>query len=187
MRACPVRRGFTLVEMIMVATLFSILAAGVASSFLSGMRLWGRAQQQDAAYADTLVSLEAIAKELRQSVALPAIGFEGEARKVSFASLSGTSVMKVAYEFDAHKKTLWRRRVALKEVVAETLQPDTIEQRALAADRVTITFGVFNPNEAEGIEWKDEWKPEDGVPLAIRFEVERNHALLAKTVFLPIA
>lgn len=179
--------GFTLIEMLMVVTIMSLIATGVASSFLSGMRLWGRVRHQDAAYTAALLALEAIAKELRQSVELASVRVEGKAQELSFPSVNGTSVVKVTYAYDPRTKRLWRKQVELREIIEETLQPHVIEGPVLLADGLTMTFAAPDTQETEGSEWRNEWKPEDGLPVAIRFEIRLHDDTITKTVFLPIA
>ena len=151
------------------------------------MRVWGRVRHQDTAYTEALLALQAIAKELRQGVELASVRVEGKAQELSFPSVNGTSVVKVTYAYDPRTKRLWRKQVELREIIEETLQPHVIEGPVLLADGLTMTFAAPDTQETEGSEWRNEWKPEDGLPVAIRFEIRLHDDTITKTVFLPIA
>ena len=127
-------RGFTLVEIILVATIFAILAAGVASSFLAGMRLWSRAKQQDLARANAMMALETIARDVRQSVNVPALGFKGEAQKMSFPCITSRAAAHVTYLFRDADQTIRRQQMDLGEALEENLQPDMQERTITAAE-----------------------------------------------------
>ena len=183
------RTGFTLVELLVVTTVFAILAGGMASTFLSGMRLWSRAQRQDAAQTDTLLALEVMAKELRQSAVLPSARLTGTSRDVSFPAALDDALVKVTYRYDADTKSVRRTQVDLREVLEGTLEP-TAQEKALCSrvDSLLIEFGVFDKEKPEaGYEWKDSWDEKDGIPSAIRLTVTIAHEAVTKTVFLPIA
>ena len=94
------KKGFTLVETIVTATIFAILAAGVSVSFLSGVKLWQRAKDIDFSKYDAILTFEKITRELRQSSDISSIGFEGDANQVSFPTLIGDTIFKVTYRFD---------------------------------------------------------------------------------------
>ena len=185
--------GFTLVEILIVATIVSILAAGLGSSFVSGMRLWGRAQQRDTASLNGWFALEVMARELRQSLEVPFATFEGSARELSFPATINDAVVRVTYVYDGYEKRLQRREVGLNDLLEEKLEPE-VKERVLfwPAEDVTIEFATFDPIQDEdgavkGYEWTDAWEEDDGLPAAIRLTIKIRHATLTKTILLPIA
>ena len=184
-------KGFTLVEMLVVATIFAVIALALASSFVSGMRLWGRAQHRDATQTNALFGLEVMARELRQSVELPKIGFEGHAHELSFPAVLGDATVKITYVYDAYEKRLRRRQVNVKEILEETLEPEAQEKILFThIDDVVIEFASFKNDkkaaEETRDEWKDSWEQADGLPWAIRVTVTITHDTLTKTILLPI-
>ncbi|MBI3020843.1 MAG: prepilin-type N-terminal cleavage/methylation domain-containing protein [Candidatus Omnitrophica bacterium] len=193
LRACrlamPERRrdiGLTLVEILIVATLFAVIAGGIGASFLSGMRLWGRAHRQEATWSNALLTLEAMAKELRQTVPMPSIGFEGTHHTVSFPALQGTRIVKVAYLFNGHKRLWQRQDTDLKDLIEERLAPATHETVVLSADEVTLAFWHFDPDQ-QAYTWQETWSQEDGIPSAVRVTITIKDATHTKTVWIPIA
>lgn len=183
------RAGFTLVELMVVATLFSLIAFAMASSFVSGMRLWDRAQQRDAAQTDALLALEVMARELRQSVNVPLVTFQGTAHQVSFPALVQGELVNIAYEYDGSEKRLRRRHVSFKELVEEKIEEVAYEKTLFSsADEVLIAFGT-SPKDTDvtGYEWVDEWEEDRGVPQAVRVTITIKDETLTKIIFIPIA
>lgn len=185
--------GFTLVEILVVATIVSFLAAGLGSSFFAGMRLWGRAQQRDTASLNAWFALEVMAKELRQSLEVPFAKFKGGARELSFPAAINDAIVRVTYVYDGYEKRLRRREVGLKDLLEKKLEPETKERVLFSpAEDVVIEFAKFDPNQDEGglvkgYEWTDTWEEDDGIPAAIRLTIKTRHATLTKTILLSIA
>lgn len=185
--------GFTLIEILVVATIVSILAAGLGSSFFAGMRLWGRAQQRDTASLNAWFALEVMARELRQSMEVPFAKFEGGARELSFPAAINDAIVRVTYVYDGYEKRLRRLEVGLSDLLEEKLEPE-VKERVLfwPAEDVAIEFATFDPIRDEngavkGYAWTDAWEEDDGLPVAIRLTIKTRHATLTKTILLPIA
>ena len=94
------RPAFTLVELVVAVTIFAFIAAAIGACLYSGIKIWDRARNVDLAKANLLLDLDGIARELYQCADIPQIGFEGDAQGFSFPSVSGSSIMKIAYRFD---------------------------------------------------------------------------------------
>ena len=191
--APPRGAGFTLIEILIVATITAILAAGLGSSFLSGMKLWGRAKGQDMTRFNAWLALDVMAKELRQSVKVPFAKFKGDAHQLTFPAVLGNTIVKITYTYDGYEKRLRREEVGFQDLVEGTLEPQTKTRVLLAlAQELTIEFATFDPTLQEtgkpkGYQWTDAWDEDTGVPAAIRLTVKMRNATLTKTILLPIA
>ena len=187
------KQGFTLVEILVVATIVSIIAAGLGSSFVAGMRLWGRAQQRDMASLNAWLALEVMARELRQSMEVPFAKFEGGARELSFPAAINDAIVRVTYVYDGYEKRLRRLEVVLNDLLEKKLEPEAKERVLFSpAEDVVIECAAFDPTQDEdgmvkGYEWTDAWGEHDGLPSAIRLTIKTRHATLTKTILLPIA
>jgi prepilin-type N-terminal cleavage/methylation domain-containing protein len=179
------KKGFTMIEMIIVVTIFAIIGTGVAASFFSGMKIWRRVREVDFNYAYTLISLERIAQELRQSVNSRYIGFEGQDYEVSFPTLRGNSIVNVTYSFDSLAKTLFRREIYLGDMLSDE-EFGYREQKILSADELYFSY-LYRENFKGSYEWADEWESEDGIFTALKIELEHKGKEYEKTVFVPIA
>jgi len=189
-------KGFTLVEIMVVATIFSFVALGIATSFISGMKLWGRARNTDFIQYYNLLSLEKVARELRQSINYPLIGFEVKVDEVSFPCLIDNSVVKVIYKFDETRKILLRNQVALKDILEDN-EPEEEEKIVLSSlDDLSFSYlakqysdeqkkDIYTWKEAENKD--DEWLKEEGIFPALKVRVKIKDGEFQKTVFIPIS
>ena len=192
---CQATSGFTLVEILIVSTIVSILAAGLGSSFVSGMRLWGRASQQDMVRFNAWLTLETMARELRQNAKLSLAPFEGDARELTFPSVVNGAIVKVTYIYEGYEKRIKREEVGFEDLVEETLEPETKTRVVFSpALEMTIEYATFDPTqldelgELKGYEWADSWENDEGaIPAAIRLTSKVRNATLKKIILLPIA
>lgn len=189
------QRGFTLVEILIVSTIVSILAAGLGSSFVSGMRLWGRASQQDLVRFNAWLTLDTIARELRQTVKAPFAPITGDARELSFPSVVNGRIVKVTYLYEGYEKRITRKEVGFQDLVEETLEAATKERVVFSpALDLAIEYATFDPTQLDadghpkGYEWISEWEDDEGaIPVAIRITMKVRNATLIKIILLPIA
>jgi prepilin-type N-terminal cleavage/methylation domain-containing protein len=180
------KKAFTLVEVILAITIFSFIAVGISTSFFSGIKLWGRAISTDSWRNDILLGLESVSAELRQSVSIPAIGYSGDAKSVSFPAVSGNNVVRASYFFDPQKKALMRREIKSKDITEENIGSHSGARSVLSLDDFSVRYlykDIFN----DASEWRTEWKKEDGVFAAVRFTSKAHNEEFNKTVFIPVA
>lgn len=182
---CPTK-GFTLLETLLAITIFSFIAVGIATSFFSGMKLWGRAANTDFGKNFIMLSFESISGALRQSIDMPAIGFEGGASSLSFPAISKDSVVKVSYLFDGAKKMLSRKETSLKDIIGEDTVNSPISKDIVSLDEFHIQYLYRDPLN-KNLEWRGSWKKEDGIFIAVRFTGKAHNEEFRKTVFIPIA
>jgi prepilin-type N-terminal cleavage/methylation domain-containing protein len=177
------QKGFTLIELIIAVTIFSLVAVGVARTFFSGMKLWNKAKE-DISAAGLFLSVESIASELRQSANVKSIGFEGSATHVSFPLVVGNAILKVTYKFDLSTKRLIRTTVLLKDFIAESEAQNCQEKEVLSLDDFTLSY--FYPDKVNGkYLWKDEWIKNDRVFTAVKLHVRSGNEEFSRTIFIP--
>lgn len=179
-------RALTLVEILVVLTIFSVLAVGIAGSFISGMKIWGWARNTDVSQYHTFLTLEMIARELRSSLNLAEVGYVGDNHRVSFPALLGNSILKVTYKFDPQGKKLLRQQMDFKDVLDEKLQGNYTEKQVLDLEDFSLEYFFYNWQEDKYL-WKDEWKKEEGVFLAIKIYAKTKTAEFNKRVFIPVS
>jgi len=179
-------KGFSLIEIIVVVTIFSIIALAVGSSFISGMKLWNRAKDADFPKYELFLSLESIARDFRQSVSVTGVLFEGTSEEVSFPTLVGDSIVKVTYKFDPQEKTLLRREVGLKDVLSETAKENAKERQILSLEELTFSY-LCKDMEKNTYIWIDTWEKGKGIFIAIKLKGRLKDNEFTKTVFIPIS
>ena len=178
------RKGFTLIEIIIVASIFSIIVVGIASSFISGMNIWGRAYNTDFTQADVLLTLEKITAQLRQSVDISVIGFEGDSKNISFPVVIRNYVARLTYEFDSMDKMLRQRRSNLEDIIAKKDYTQSTEKAMVSIDDFSLRYFYFDADEGAFV-WGDTWEKEKGRFIAVQIEVKVAENKYTKTVFIP--
>lgn len=186
------KRGFTLVEVLMVAVIFSIIGIGIAASFVSGIKIWRRSQDMARAYSDLILTLEKISRELRQSIDLPNIGYEAtvedlgdaKAQQFSFPALIGDSVTKITYRFDPQEKRLLRGELLLADIIAGKEKEKYAERAMLDLEELQINYFYFD-KETKNSVWQDFWKKEDGVFQLIKLNGKYNGEEFTKIILIP--
>jgi len=89
------KRGFTLVEMIVALTLFSLLVGGLFYSLSGGLRNWRKISRRAALGQIRLIVAERLCADLRQGVVLP-----GSTSSEAIVRLDGD---QVSYQLSAGK------------------------------------------------------------------------------------
>ena len=183
------KKGFTLIETLVVATIFSFIGLAIATSFLSGIKLWDRARNTDFIKYNNLLTLETIAKELRQRLDYPLIGFEVKAGEFSFLTLINNSIVKVTYVFDPEKHVLLRRQVNLKDIIANQEQENTKERIVLTSlEELSINYfcSYFDTDlNHEAYGWREVKEGITILPLAIKLLGKVKNESFSKTFFIP--
>lgn len=189
MKPLAIKKGFTLIEISVVACIFSIVATAIGMSFISGMKLWGRFNSAGS-NMDVLITLEMMAKDLRQSLDMPSVGFQGSSSEVSFPALDGTSILKVTYKFDSKENALLKSSARLKDIVLNP-EPDkekeyTVEKRLLSPEEFSLSYLSYDP-EAQSYSWKDAWAKDKGIFPAVRIQAKFKNEEFSKVVFIPVS
>ena len=178
--------GFTLIEVLVVTTLFSLIAVGVATAFLSGIRLWERAQTVNRFYRDVLLTLEGIAREFHHSTAIPSIPYQGTSQEVSFPTVIENSIVQLTYQFHPEERLLSRKEVSLHDRLAGKEEAVDIENPVVSMDELTLNYLYFDPDN-KTYQWNDSWSKEKGIFAGIRWRGKINGEEFTKTLLLPSA
>ncbi len=176
----------TLVEVVMAATVFAVIAVGVAGTFFSGVKLWQRISQVDVMGRFVLVDLQKLSKDLRGCVDLPLIGFQGSETGFYFPSVEGIHVVKVVYSFDEGQKKLVRRSYVF-DPAAEEGQAQKVSTEAKILDADELRFSYLDRAAVDAIEWLDAWPKEKGMFSALRVEGVLKGEPFAKIIIIPQA
>ena len=105
--------GFTLVELLLAMTLFSIIAVTIYSTFRSGITAWRKVEEVSSTYKDLRLVLDRISVELRNSQDMGIFDFEGTGDKLTFVSVLDKYrpdvgrepvIAKISYFLEAEKR-----------------------------------------------------------------------------------
>ncbi|MFA6350113.1 MAG: prepilin-type N-terminal cleavage/methylation domain-containing protein [Candidatus Omnitrophota bacterium] len=178
--------GFTLVEVMIAATLFSVVGLGILTSFSSGMKLWNRAKQADMPKCELLLGFETVSRDLRQSMDIAKIGFEGDARSLSFPALASGKIVKMTYSFDPDGAILKAYYIALKDIDSLKTDENSIKKTLFKADELSFAYLYYDMDKGAYI-WADSWKKEDGRFIAVKIQAKLKGNTFAKTIVSPIS
>jgi len=176
--------GFTLIEVMVVVIIFSIVGAGIGQTFVSGMKIWSRAQKAGESSMDVFVAIETIGRDLRQSISLRSVKFEGKQDEISFLTFWNDSVVKVTYKFNPAQKELVRRQMDLKNALSGDLQDRYTERKIAVLDDFSFSYFNFDKEKEEYV-WLDEWPKEQGLFEAVKVKARFGDEQVIKTIFIP--
>jgi len=101
-------QGFTLIELVVSLTIFSVISLPIYSSFAGGISVWRKAREFSSVYQTARLLLDDMAIELKNAVKVSGTEFNGGPRKLSFITLRqgfhgasarrDTQIAKVTFE-----------------------------------------------------------------------------------------
>jgi len=192
MRPQKKEQGFTLIEMVVSLTIFSVISISVYSSFAVGISVWRKAKEFSSVYQTARLLLDHMATEIKNAVKVSGTKFNGGPRIISFITLrqenQGTSasmdsqIAKVTFEvlrdpsgqgyalFRRHATNLKRRGEA--ELMVGALS--------------SLDFQYTYKNSNGKLEpWAKVWKNNDEIPLGVKIILNIGGTRFTKMVFIP--
>ena len=182
---CRMRRGFTLIELMVAMTILAIIVTAIGSCVVAGIRIWDNAKNVNFARANFLVDINRVAGELRRSVDIPAIGFEGHKLQFSFPLTEKNLVARITYMYDPEKKILMRRQTTLQAILDKKDDNEYSEEEFVQLEDFSASYFNFD-TEKSVYQWTDNWPKAQGIFRAVRLEGKFKGENFVKTVFLPI-
>jgi hypothetical protein len=170
-----------LVEILIVATITSVIAVGIVSTFMAGVRVYRRAQALNVADADVRLGLAIWEKDLRSLALTERYNYTGSTQEMSFPAWDGDDIAMHEYRFarDLHRVVRVRGSdTAVGEdpyaAGVSVLHADALELSYLSADAKNKT-----------VQWLPRWTKEQGPFAGVRVRVKRGDAAFEKVVVLP--
>lgn len=198
--------GFTLVELLISVVIVALVGTAVYAVFANGINAWRRGMEIKIYERKARLTLEKIARELRNSFKFSNIAFEGEEDFLRFPALisaasdssrdpeSHYEVGRITYFYDKKGDALCKKEEIYPEVFDE-------KKRGFAQKKVLIqqlrelklSYCYFD-NATGNYKWKDDWKKEeqDTIPQAVKIKMifEEGKGLpkesFEKTIFIPV-
>ena len=199
-------RGFSLIEVFLVAGLLSVVLLTIFSVYSGGIKIWNMAQQfwvvQDRQF---ILSFEKVKKDIKGYIRdfdEEEMLFEGDRKEFSFPSLSGLEIIKVIYKFDKNSKAVVKQKVKFTDSLKEKMKENITA--LFPAEGCEFEYLLLSPSglsepeidvegkegdeglKADAGEWVSSFSEEDeGIPEAIRFKMRKNGKEVVKHVFIP--
>ncbi len=185
-------QGFTLIELVVSLTIFSVISLSVYSSFAAGIKVWRRSQEFSSVYQTARVVLDSMAMELTNTVKLAGSEFQGGARTVSFISVPrdnkgrelsrDSQVAKVTFEVrrdpQGNGYALFRRQALSLERRGDA--------QLMVGSLDSVDFEYTYQNNVGGLQpWMRTWRRENEIPLGVKITLKLGGTAFTKMVLIP--
>lgn len=190
-------KGTTLVELLVAAVIFTVVAAAIYAVFSQSAKLWSRAAQQKPEWEIDLF-FERISSELRNAYVNAGIGLDGTAESVEFFTLV-TSVdrdfspspvrlpAKVRYYYDPVKRTVYREQTGYRKVLYPKGSAAAAAE-AVAGNIDGFSVQFYHENvRSKSVVWKKLWR-EPCFPRALKISLDYGPGRaqkMSRFLFLP--
>ncbi len=186
------QHGFTLIEMVVSLTIFSVISLSVYSSFAGGITVWRKAEEFSSVYQTARLVLDSMALELTNTVKVSGTEFEGGPRIISFITLRrGARVASLSRNSQIAKVTFEVRRdpagrgYALFRRHATNLKRRG-EAELMVGALASLDFEYTYQNKVgELLPWVKVWKREEEIPLGVKITLKLGGTQFTKFVFIP--
>jgi prepilin-type N-terminal cleavage/methylation domain-containing protein len=161
------KKGFTLVELMIVAGIMCIIGLAITSTFAGGLKVYYKMRSYSTVKADVLLALERIEKDIRNAFAFADMDFVGTSRKVTFPALVRSydaddipymSVGSAAYFTSERSK---KRQIAREEKNYSISSMKAEGSKGVVADIAAVdsmSFEYYSYDPlSDAYVWKDSW------------------------------
>ncbi len=194
--------SFTLIEILVSVTIFSLVGAAIYSVFANGLNAWRRGNDNKSYAKNIRILSEKIARDVRNTFEFEGIPFEGTEESVMFPGLiEGRSyddaveeyseVGRIAYFYDSGEDAFCRK----EQTFAESLMEEELDEAEILisdVDSLAVSY-CYLDNATGAYDWKDDWKEDeqDTIPQAISLEISFKKKAARKddfnqVIFIPI-
>ncbi len=194
------RKGFTLIELAIAASILSMVALAILSVFGAGLRTFDRVAVFGGSQSGFLLFLQNFETDIRNAFELPGVPFTGNTQKMSFAGITSelnednevsVALVKKLYYFDNARNTLFNKEEGYPQAVFPFDVPS--EQVGSLMD-VRFQYYAYTKTIEEGKEniqygWQDAWSEEGSLPRGVKIVLTFNNGdqdvIWERTVFIP--
>lgn len=201
--------AFTFIEILIGLTIFSIIALSLYSNFLSGTSVWKRSEEINRLYQEARWSLDTIAKELHNAIALdyknsyPDFAvFKGNSDSLAFLIANDDGIKRINYFLEKvdESQNLFFALKRKETPLIDSLQTPEGESLTETFSSLVSEGGLkfsysysSTEGENEQIEWKGNWQDDKNLPKGLRIELAlidplnpQTKKTFNKTVFIPL-
>jgi len=179
--------AFTLVELLIAVSIFSVVSIAIYATFSSGASVLRRVKDVDLVQQRVLLKIERLSRELREIPACRKQLFLGSKSKITFAGISDYFPSRIAYYFESESSSLMRVVDRLDLII--TLE-DKVDLELKAKPVIFLSklkevrFEYLKLDLLKNIYmWMPQWQ-QDYLPLAVKITVVTKTQEYVSTVFL---
>ena len=189
-------RGFTLIEVMLAASIIAIVALALYATFASGIRVMSLVTRP-VAEEDVDIFFEKLSRELQNSFHYAKIPFQGQNDRFSFATTIQTDkklggdhgIGRVSYAYDSAHNAILRTQENVSQIYQELSGPSNKVFFPLSS--LQVQYFKYDPAE-KTYEWKEEWEETEdkAIPLAVKVVLhvqgEEKEQGIARTIAIPV-
>ena len=197
------KKGFTIIELLLAASIMSMVALAVLSTFGTGLRAFERVQSFGGFQSDVLLFLEGFERDARNTFAFSGVKFKGDSQSMSFASVGTkldedgsafTVLEERSYGFDSFQNALVEKEEDFAPAVSSVTEGSVRTRQVAPVKAVAFQYYSYRKEIEDGEEkiesgWQGTWTDEETIPRGIKirltFEEGGQEVSLARTVFIP--
>lgn len=197
------KRGFTFIEVMLVMSIFAIVALAVYSTFGAGISVWKRTQDTVRVYQDIRLALDKMTGDLKNTILFAEeygekkfINFTGMENVISFYTMVDVfreipvhpRIKKVTYRLDESKLILERLEQDFAESILEEKELE-FDEIAAKISELRFSYCYEDENAEPPYKWEDTWDSTQGIPQGVRIKLKldsEEDLVFTKYIFLSI-
>ena len=176
MKVSSDRRGFSLLELMVVVSIVGLVIGVVVACFSGGIRVWESARILTHVEQEMYFGVENVRRDIANTFAFHDIQFVGSEQEVSFPALFESTgedgeqelhIGTVKYQYNGADRTLIRLVWAYPGV------EDNAEWEVIATGMDSLQFRYRGgPDSGAGDEWIGTWQDPTNFPAAVNVELQ---------------
>ena len=169
-------RAFTMIEILLSASLIVVLGLVLVSSLSGGLSVWQRLSAQDSS-EDTYIFFEKLSVDLYNSFQYHGIAFSGRGEGMKLAGIVTTSsgepglrqgVGEISYAYDPSMHAIVKTE---RNLTALYRDQKGVPQTVLSAVSACEFRYYMHDELQDKYVWLDEWKQDAGLPLGVKVTI----------------
>ncbi|OGX06772.1 MAG: hypothetical protein A3G87_04305 [Omnitrophica bacterium RIFCSPLOWO2_12_FULL_50_11] len=170
-------RGFTFVELLVAASILSVISVVVVTSFRTGLAAYARSEENLTEKREGDVFLTQLAQELRNAIPFSLHPFVGEGDTITFPTRlvqytpEGMKEELVLIQYRIHDGALIRTELKLRKSLLEPVQVSDV-----LFEGIDAVFDFLYLDDSNELSWETDWsnKPYVGLPRGVRIKLSRD-------------
>ena len=189
------KKGFTLLELLVAVTIFSVIAVALYSTFYSGIMILRRSEDVMRRHQDLRLAMEEVSRDLRNTLLTevyrkveesataeeeeePIYYFLGEGKEFTFVTLRDSfkdgrmrhEVCNVTYYFKGGETSAFMRTVKYQSNGFKE-DPDRDETLISGVRDIEVLYSYEGEDEDSPPTWRNIWEEEEKLPLGVKIKL----------------